>query len=117
MKKKFTLITLSCLLLMLTPVAHAQAQPQPQAKIRGSIKGILMDSSAKQPMENATVSVTAESDTANQDFVIADKHGAFQFKSLPQGDYRLLITFEGFSHISRKFTVDATHKDIDLGTL
>jgi len=33
------------------------------------------------------------------------------------GDYRLLITFEGLLHVSKKFSISATKKDIDFGII
>ena len=41
----------------------------------------------------------------------------FILRNLNAGDYRLLITFEGLHHISKKFTISAANKDIDFGTL
>ncbi|TDW96395.1 TonB-dependent receptor [Dinghuibacter silviterrae] len=92
-------------------------QTNAQAKLRGSVKGAVADTAGKQSMEDATVSLTPEQDSTNIQFVITDKHGAFQFRSLPVGRYRLLITFEGYMHIAKAFTVSATHADYDYGTL
>ena len=109
MRKSIALLVLSCVMFTLRSAA--------QVKIRGSIKGIVMDSVAKQALSEATVSVTPVGDTTNADFVITDKKGGFLFKNLEQGNYTLLITFEGFVHISKKFTINAATRDIDLATL
>ena len=87
-----------------------------QAHIRGSVKGIVIDSSAKQPLSEATVSLTPITDTTDAQFVITDKHGAFSFKNLEPGAYQLMITFEGFHHISKHLTISSTAKDIDLAS-
>ncbi|MBS1606853.1 MAG: outer membrane beta-barrel protein [Bacteroidetes bacterium] len=92
---------------------HTIAQPHS----RGSVKGVVMDSTAKQPLSEATVSLTPITDTTDAGFIITDKHGAFAFKNLEPGGYQLMITFEGFHHISRHITISPTSKDIDLGSL
>ncbi len=58
-----------------------------------------MDSAAKQVLNDATVSVTPESDSTEAEFAIADKNGNFGFRNLAQGNYRLLVTFEGYRHV------------------
>lgn len=88
-----------------------------QGKVRGSVRGTVADTAGKQSMEDATVSLTPSEDTTDVQFVITDKHGAFSFHNLNPGKYRLLITFEGYMHVARTFTVGNTNKDIDYGTL
>ena len=88
-----------------------------QGKIRGSVKGIIIDTVGKQDMSEATVSITPESDSTDAQFLITDKHGAFSFRNLEAGNYRLLITFEGFQHISKRFTINAAGRDIDFGRM
>jgi uncharacterized membrane protein YgcG len=90
-----------------------------QVKVRGSVKGTLVDSTTgKQILSDATVSVTPlAADSSSGDFTVTDKVGAFLFKNLGAGTYRLLITFEGYLHISKNFTISATNKDIDFATL
>lgn len=109
MRKQLMLAALASWLCILHPLA--------QGKIRGSVKGTVADTAGKQNMEDATVSLTPQADSTNVQFVITDKHGAFQFRSLEPGKYRLLITFEGYLHISKAFTIGAAAHDIDYGIL
>ena len=88
-----------------------------QGKVRGSVKGHIIDSAGKQVLSEATVSVTPESDTTDSQFAIADKNGNFSFKSLTPGTYHLIITFEGYHHVIKKFTINAATKDIDFATI
>src|SRR5882762_4642869 len=84
-----------------------------QAKIRGSVRGSLVDTAGKQDMSGASISVTAAtSDSSDTEFVMTDKKGAFLVKSLLPGTYHLLITFEGYHHIRKDFTISATNKDV-----
>ncbi len=88
-----------------------------QGRVRGSVKGIVADTAGRQPMSEATVSVTPEKDTSDIQFAITDQHGAFLFRNLTPGAYSLLITFENYRHVRRRFTIDAITKDIDLQTV
>jgi hypothetical protein len=110
MRKLVALAALACLVFPLRPFAQ-------QAKIRGSVKGTIVDSAAKQNLGDATVSLTPESDTTNTEFMVSDRHGAFHFNDLRPGNYRLIITFEGYLHIGKNLSVTAAHKDFDLGAL
>jgi Outer membrane protein beta-barrel family/Carboxypeptidase regulatory-like domain len=88
-----------------------------QGKIKGSVQGKVVDSTGKQVLADATVSVTPETDSTESEYAIADKNGHFAFRSLNPGEYHLLITFEGYHHIVKKFTISALNKDIDFATL
>src|SRR6201999_390529 len=87
---------------------------------KGSVKGVLIDTTAgQQPLSNATVSVTAlAADSSDGEFTVSDKKGAFQVRGIKPGQYRLLITYEGYQHISRNFSItgDST-SNIDFGPL
>src|SRR5580658_2119461 len=88
-----------------------------QGKVRGSVKGRIADTSAKQMLADATVSVTPESDTTDTQYTVADKNGNFSFRNLPPGNYHLLITFEGYHHVIKRFTISTAAKDIDFSTI
>jgi hypothetical protein len=109
MNKVFTILT-ACFLL-LTHLALSQA------KVKGSVKGTIMDSASKQGLYEATIGLVPLLDTTDAEYIVSDKHGAFAFPNLPAGPYRLTITFEGYVHISKTFTVSAGSNNFDLGTL
>src|ERR1700744_3388197 len=109
MKKTIVLLLFFGLLL----VGHAFSQ----AKIRGSVKGIIADTAGKQPLSEGTVSITPEKDTSDIQFVITDQHGGFQFRNLPAGNYSLLITYEGYHHIRKPFSINGVTQNIDFSTL
>jgi len=90
-----------------------------QGKIKGTVRGILVDTAAgKQNLSDATISLMqVNADSSDAEYTVSDKKGAFAFKNLDPGTYRLLITFLGYQHISRIFTINAVNKDIDLATL
>jgi len=108
---RWQIFLLTCACCCITLFTYAQT------KIRGSVKGTIVDTTSKQDLSYASVSVTPDSDSTEAEFTVTDKHGSFSVKDLRPGDYRLLITFEGLLHISKKFSITATKKDIDFGII
>ncbi|HET7003432.1 MAG TPA: TonB-dependent receptor [Puia sp.] len=107
---KFIVITS---LLLLTSI-HAFSQK----KISGSVKGTIVDTAGKQDLSEATVSVTPlNADSSDIQFSTTDRKGSFIIKNLPAGTYHLMISFEGYSHIRKNFTITADDKDVDFKTL
>ncbi len=111
MRRKFLLILIPVAFLLATHISFAQG------KIKGSVKGILVDTADRTSLSDATISVTPDSDSSNAEFAISDKKGAFLIRNLNPGNYRLLITFEGMKHVQKKFSITAANKDLDFGTL
>ncbi len=100
-------------LLFVTPVLYAFSQ----AGTPGSVKGKLIDSVGKQNLADASVSILEVADSSAAAFTVTDKTGSFNIKNINPGNYRLLVTFEGYQNISRRFTISAENKDIDFGSL
>ncbi len=99
------------LLFVIQITAHAQ-------KTYGSVKGTIADTTGKQDLSEATVSITPLSDSTDIQFSTTDKNGSFRIKNLLPGNYSLLISFEGYQHIRKSFVINSSdHRDIDLGIL
>ena len=107
MKKTFTLLVLTFLLLI-----NAKAQ-----KTDGSIKGKLIDTAAKQPVTDATVSVIDAKDSTLSTFTLSNKQGAFEVKGLKDGNYKLVITHQGYMEIKKPFSISINNKIVDLGNI
>jgi hypothetical protein len=107
MKKIFTLS-----LLFFALIITAQAQ-----KFDGSIKGKLMDTAAKQPIADATVSVLNAKDSSLATFTLSNKAGVFEVKGLGEGEYRLIFSSKGYTEFKKTVSITATEKAIDLGNL
>ncbi len=107
MKKILTLF-----LVLFTLITGIQAQ-----KADGGIKGKLVDTTAKQPIADATVSVLNAKDSSLATFTLSNKLGVFEVKGLVAGDYRLVITSKGYEEIKKKVTITETEKQLDLGSL
>ena len=107
MKKIFTLS-----LLLFTLFITAQAQ-----KADGSIKGKLVDSTTKQPISDATVSLLNAKDSSLATFTLSNKQGVFEIKGLAANSYQLIISHKSYDPISQLVTISPTQKNIDLGSL
>jgi Outer membrane protein beta-barrel family/Carboxypeptidase regulatory-like domain len=107
MKKIFTL---SLLVLSLSISSWAQ-------KSDGSIKGKLLDSAAKQPISEATVSVLNTKDSSLATFTLSSKLGVFEIKGLEEGDYQLVISHLGFETFKKTVSITPNTKAINLGDL
>src|SRR5258706_15905 len=107
MKKIFTFFAF---LLILISATKAQ-------KADGSIKGKLMDTTAKQPIPDATVSVLNAKDSSLATFTLSNKLGVFELKGLAPGDYRLIISSKGYIETKKLVTITETNKVIELGNL
>ncbi len=88
-----------------------------QTATSGSVKGKLIDSTGNQNLASASVSVLQIADSSAAAFTVTDKTGSFVIKNISPGNYRLLVSFEGYQNISRRFTISAENKEIDFGSI
>jgi len=88
-----------------------------QSKIAGSVKGRIVDTAGKQDLSQATVSVTPVNDSSAAQFVVTNKQGAFLVRNLKAGKYRLIITFEGYQAVVKRFAIDTTELNVDFATI
>lgn len=107
MKKIFTL---SAVFVLFLSSINAQ-------RADGSIKGKLSDTTGKQPLSGATVSVINAKDSSLATFTLSNKQGSFEIKGLEQGNYQLVVSFQGFETLKKTVSITAEQKAIDLGEL
>lgn len=88
-----------------------------QAQKNGSIKGLLYDTLAKQPVASATITVLKKKDSALVTFTMSDGKGRFEITGLADGEYRLLITHVNYHGSSKSITVNEAARDKDLGNV
>jgi hypothetical protein len=86
-----------------------------QAQKNGSLKGVLYDTVAKQPVAAATITVLLKKDSSLVTFTMTDSKGRFEITSLANGDYRLLITHVNYHNSAKPFTISDANKNKDLG--
>lgn len=86
---------LSFLLLLTSLGAFAQ---------NGLVTGLLTDT-LNNPVANATVTLQNSKDSALVSFTLSGATGAFTFKNVPTGSYRVLVTHLAFHSTSRRFVL------------
>ncbi len=85
MKKGSSLL----LFLLFSSVIHLMAQS-------GSVKGILKDTTVKQSLKGATVSILEKTDSSVVLYGLAEEDGIFQLRKIPAGPHILSISFQGY---------------------
>lgn len=83
----------------------------------GIIRGKLTDSTNKQPIPDATVSLLLAKDSSLVTFTLSNKSGVFEIKGLEPADYRLLVSHQAFTEIKKSVSLSADKKTIDLGEI
>ncbi len=86
-------------------------------KPNGLIRGKLVDSTVQQPIADATLTLLQAADSTLVTFTLSNKDGIFEIRGLVAGNYRLLISHEGFDPGSRMLAITETQKELDLGTI
>jgi hypothetical protein len=81
----------------------------------GNVKGVLMDTAARQPVTDATITILQAKDSSLVTFSRTNKSGAFDVRYIPKGSYRLLVSHVGFRNYSKHFDITDERKEIDLG--
>lgn len=83
----------------------------------GVIRGKLVDTTAKQPIMDATVSLLQAADSSLVTFTLSNKEGVFEFKNLATGSYRIIITHSAFDETKKLVTLSAENRVADLGSM
>lgn len=87
------------------------------AQKNGTVKGLLYDSVAKQPVVSATVSLLLQKDSSLVGFAMSDDQGRFRLDKLAHGKYRLMITHVNFHNKNQFFSISDTTPEKDLGRI
>jgi len=106
--KKFVLVFLAQLLLL--GASHAQKSP-------GKLQGTLTDSVSGSPLFDATVSIIRAEDSALVSFTISSSSGFFEIGNIPPGNYKAVLTYQGFRPLKKEFTVSAAQPVTDFGII
>jgi len=87
------------------------------AQKNGSVKGIVFDTIAKQPVPAATITVLQRSDSSLVTFTMTNNKGEFSLTNVGYGDYRLLVTHVNFHNVNKYFSINDANKNIDLSNI
>ena len=83
----------------------------------GSVKGKLIDTAARQPLSNATISVVKKIDSSLVSYTLSSKLGQFEIKDLDTGNYRVLVSFQGYQPFNKNFSITTAKRVVDLGEI
>src|SRR5688572_11008585 len=87
------------------------------ALAQGSIKGKLVDSSGKNPLALATVTVFKAADTALITYRLSTPEGEFKVTGIPLNvDCRVVISYSGYDAYRKEFTLTSA-ETVDLGNV
>ena len=111
--KAFTFI------LIFISVFEIKAQrPTQSTSAFGKITGKIIDSTSIEPIEYATISLLKQESKKVVNGTTADTKGTFKLSDIPDGKYKILISFIGYK--TKEFNniiIDKTHYTISLGTI
>ncbi|HQB79417.1 MAG TPA: carboxypeptidase regulatory-like domain-containing protein, partial [Tenuifilaceae bacterium] len=115
MYKRFLLLIGAALISAST---FAFSAPVDEGAPKGTIKGFVYDSLAKQPLEYATISLTSTTTGKVVTGTITDNSGFFRIKGLEFGIYNVEITFIGYNAKNLgQVKVTGKEREIDLGQI
>jgi iron complex outermembrane receptor protein len=86
-------------------------------KGNGKIKGILVDSVSKKPVEFASLSLVDSKSNTPIDGTTTDEKGAFALTKVANGDFKILISFIGYKTKTISNIKIDKKTDLDLGTV
>jgi len=84
---------------------------------KGSVKGKLTDSTYKEILTEATVSILHIKDSSVVAYTISNDKGEFEIKNLDTGTFRLMVSYQGYQPFSKRITITADQPAVDLATL
>lgn len=88
------------------------------AQNTGGIKGLLRDSSGKQVLSLATITVFRAKDTSIVTYRLSDPSGNFKIPGLPlEVSCRALVSFSGYKVYRKDFLLTKEVPQLDLGTI
>ena len=84
---------------------------------RGTVKGILYDTIARQFVTNATITLLQKKDSSLVSFTMSDNNGKFELNNIGNSEYRLLISHVNYHNTIKIFKLDETTKEMDFGRI
>lgn len=85
---------------------------------KGSISGEIVDSESKEKIPFASIALFQQEDSNPVKGVVSDEYGVFELKKIPEGNYRLVISFMGYNADTLgSITLNQQNTDVKLGAL
>jgi ferric enterobactin receptor len=80
------------------------------------VKGKLIDSASKKPIDNAVVALVVKSNAADTSYAFTDDKGQFRFDVVPTSSFSVVIRHMGYWPKARYVPVSKAEKTIDVGS-
>lgn len=87
------------------------------AQSSATIKGQLLDTTNKQSMKDASVSILDVKDSTVESFSLAKADGSFEIKGFSFGTYIIQISFNSYEPLFKTVTFSKTSPIVDLGNV
>lgn len=100
-----------------TLLAFVLVSASASAQTSATIKGKLVDSTSKQSLKDATVTILDARDSTLEVFGLAQADGSFSINNISFGDMILQVKFSGYEPISRKISFTKVNPNVNIGTI
>lgn len=87
------------------------------AQNTATVKGKLMDSTSKQSLKDATITILNAKDSVLEVFGLAKTDGSFSISNISFGERILQIRFQGYETLNRRITFSKDNASLDLGKI
>jgi outer membrane receptor for ferrienterochelin and colicin len=84
---------------------------------QSSLKGIVFDANDKKPIENAVVKIKSEKDSSVVYGMATNSDGKFEFKDVVFSNYKLRVSYIGYSDFTFEVKVNKSSPNADLGII
>ncbi len=83
----------------------------------GTVKGKLVDSTNKQSLKDASVTVLDSKDSTLEVFGLSAADGSFNITNIPFGTMIVVVKFQGYDPVYKNITFSAANASVNLGTV
>lgn len=85
---------------------------------KGKVSGVIIDAATKQPVEFATVALTDPGSDKPINGAVADEKGRFSITKVPNGTYKLVVSFIGFENkVVDNITITDKKSNVETGSI
>ena len=85
------------------------------AVTKAQVKGTVIDSASKKPMDKAVIGLVIKSNPGDTSYTLTDEKGVFKFDNVPSGNFSVTIHNLGYMPVAKFIPVTKPEKTIDIG--
>ena len=85
------------------------------SSIHAQVKGYLVDSATKKPIEHAVIGLVVKTHTSDTTYSFTDDKGQFRFDVVPASNFSIIIRHLGYRPVAKFVPVSKQEKTIELG--